>query len=224
VISVIIPALDEERALPATLARLSAQGTAHEVLVVDGGSCDRTREVAAGAGARWLPAPRGRGAQMNAGARQAACARDGWLLFLHADTHLPPDALAAIAALPREAACGCFHQAFSGDHPLLKAISRLHNWRCRKTQIMYGDQAMFVRRGVFEALGGFPESELEDVKLSERLREHTVPVLLPAAVVTDARRFLAQGIVRSMGRIALLLLCHRCRLPLLGRRFFDPVR
>lgn len=223
-ISVVIPTLNEERALPETLARLTEQGTAHEIVVADGGSSDRTQAAASRAGAAWVQAPRGRGAQMNAGARRTACAPGEWLLFLHADTHLPPGALNAIAALPVQAQCGCFHQAFGGGHPLLKAVSRLHNWRCRKTQIMYGDQAMFVRRGLFEALGGFPETELEDVKLSERLREQTAPVFLPATVVTDARRFLAQGIVRSMGRIFLLLLCHRYRLPLLGRRFFDPVR
>lgn len=223
-ISIIIPTLNEERALPATLAALAAQDTPHEVIVADGGSSDRTQAIAQAAGARWLTAVRGRGAQMNTGARHATSTRSDWLLFLHADTHLPPGALAAIAALPAPAQCGAFHQAFSGDHSLLRAVSRLHNWRCRNTQIMYGDQAMFVRRGVFEDIGGFPESELEDVKLSERLRARTTPVFLPATVVTDARRFLAQGIVRSMGRILLLLLCHRYKLPLAGRRFFDPVR
>ena len=223
-ISVIIPTLNEARALPATLARLAVQDTPHEIIVADGGSGDGTGDVAREAGARWLQAPRGRGAQMNAGARQARCARGGWLLFLHADTLLPQGALATIAALPAQARYGCFHQAFSGDHRLLRLISRLHNWRCRKTQISYGDQAMFARRELFEDLGGFPETELEDVKISERLRQATPLVFLPAAVVTDARRFLAQGIVRSMGRIALLLLCHRFKLPLAGRRFFDPVR
>ncbi len=220
-ISIIIPTLDEARALPATLARLTAQDAPHEIIVADGGSSDGTADVARAAGARWLQAPRGRGAQMNAGARQA---RGGWLLFLHADTHLPDGALAAIAALPAQARYGCFHQAFSGNHRLLRLISRLHNWRCRRTQISYGDQAMFTRRDLFEAVGGFPETALEDVKISERLRQAAPLVFLPATVVTDARRFLAQGIVRSMGRIALLLLCHRFKLPLAGRRFFEPVR
>ncbi len=84
---------------------------------------------------------------------------------------------------------------------------------------MYGDQAVFVRRSVFEVLGGFPAGDLEDVKLSERLRARRTPVLLPAVVVTDARKFLAHGIVRSTLRIVLILLCHRYRLPLAGRRF-----
>jgi rSAM/selenodomain-associated transferase 2 len=222
-ISIIIPTLNEERALPRTLASVAAQRAAHEVIVADGGSNDATPRIAREHGVACVDAARGRGAQMNAGARHA---RGEWLLFLHADTLLPRAALQAIAALPPAVEAGCFHQAFSDSdaHPLLKRVSRLHNWRCRKTHIMYGDQAMFVRRAVFEALGGFPESELEDVKLSELLRARRAPVLLPATVVTDARKFIARGIVRSMARIMLILLCHRCKLPLAGKRFFEPLR
>lgn len=222
-ISIIIPTLNEARALPRTLAAVAAQNTAHKVIVADGGSDDATPRIARDAGIPCINAPRGRGAQMNAGARHA---HGEWLLFLHADTVLPRDALQAIAALPADAEAGCFHQAFSDSdaHPLLKLVSRLHNWRCRRTHIMYGDQAMFVRRAVFEALGGFSESALEDIKFSELLRARRAPVLLPATVVTDARKFIARGIVRSMARIALILLCHRYKLPLMGKRFFEPVR
>lgn len=220
-ISIVIPTLDEEQALPQTLACLATQGAAHELIVSDGGSSDATGRLAAAAGARVIRAPRGRGAQMNAGARHA----DGdWLLFLHADTLLPAGALAAIAALPPSVEAGCFCQAFSDPHPLLRLTSRLHNWRCRRTRIMYGDQAIFVRRDVFSAVGGFPHTELEDVKLSEWLRARCPPVLLPLTVTTDARKFIAHGILRSLGRIVLILLCHRYHLPLAGRRFFDPVR
>jgi rSAM/selenodomain-associated transferase 2 len=221
VISIIIPALDEEKALPATLASAFAQHGVFEVIVADGGSRDGTREVAGRAAARVICAERGRASQMNAGAQQA---RGEWLLFLHADTLLPSGALDAIAALPAPVEAGCFHQAFNHPHPLLTLISRLHNWRCRLTRVMYGDQAMFVRREVFGALGGFPNSVLEDVKLSERLRVRAAPVLLPATVVTDARKFLAHGIVRSLARIGLILVCHQLGLRLAGRRFFEPVR
>lgn len=222
-ISIIIPALNEARALPRTLAAVAAQHTAHEVIVADGGSDDATPRIARDAGAVCINARRGRGAQMNAGAQRA---RGEWLLFLHADTLLPRDALHAIAKLPGEIEAGCFHQQFSDSdaHPLLKRVSRLHNWRCRKTHIMYGDQAMFVRRTVFDAVGGFPESDLEDVKLSELLRARRAPLMLPAAVVTDARKFIARGIVLSLARIVLLLLCHRYKLPLAGKGFFEPVR
>lgn len=222
-ISIVIPTLNEARALPQTLASVAAQPPTHEVIVADGGSDDATIRIAREAGVICITARRGRGAQMNAGAQRA---RGEWLLFLHADTLLPRDALHAIAALPGEIEAGCFHQQFSDSdaHPLLKRVSRLHNWRCRKTRIMYGDQAMFVRRTVFEALDGFPECDLEDVKLSERLRARRTPVLLPMAVITDARKFIASGIVRSLARIVLILLCHRYNLPLKGTRFFEPVR
>ena len=220
-ISIVIPTLNESLALPGTLARLAGQTVAHDIIVADGGSTDDTHDAALRGNAQWLTAPRGSGAQMNAGARLA---HGEWLLFLHADTLLPEHALAAIAALPPSVEAGCFHQAFSDAHPLLRAVSHLHNWRCKRTRIMYGDQAMFVRRTVFEALGGFEEVDLEDVKLSEQLRLRATPVLLPATVITDARKFRAQGIVRSTARIVLILLCHRFKLPLMGRRFFEPVR
>jgi rSAM/selenodomain-associated transferase 2 len=220
-ISIVIPALDEERALPATLAALRPQVGPWEAIVVDGGSRDGTRAVARAAGARLLPAPRGRGAQMNRGARAA---RGTWLLFLHADTHLPDGALEAIRRLPRAAEAGCFRQAFDHPHPLLRTISWLHNWRCARTGIMYGDQAMFVRRRVFDEVGGFPERVLEDVLISERLRARRPPQVLRLTVTTGARRFLAQGILRSLARVLVILLCHRLGLPLAGTRFFEPVR
>lgn len=221
-ISIIIPALDEQKALPATLAAALAQRGAFEVIVVDGGSRDATCAIAcASPGVRLIAAPRGRATQMNAGARAA---QGEWLLFLHADTALPAGALEAIAALPLPVEAGCFRQSFNHPHPLLSMISRLHNWRCAATRIMYGDQAMFVRRTVFERLGGFPEADLEDVKLSERLRKRADPVMLPETVVTDSRKFLAHGIIRSFVRIVLILLCHRLRLPLANRHFLDPVR
>jgi len=220
-ISVVIPTLNEERALPRTLARVAMQNTPHEIIVCDGGSTDGTAALAKQHAVRWITSPRGRGVQMNAGARTA---QGEWLLFLHADTLLPAGALDAIAALPAHVKAGCFHQAFSDTRWLLRTVSRLHNWRCKRTHIMYGDQAMFVRRQLFNTLSGFPETELEDVKFSERLRAHTIPVMLPATVVTDARKFLAQGILRSVARIILILLCHRYKIPLQGRHFFDPVR
>lgn len=220
-ISIVIPALDEEKALPATLDAVRAQSGDHELIVADGGSCDRTCAIAERAGARIVRSPPGRGRQMNAGAR---CARGEWLLFLHADTLLPGGALEVVSGLPATVEAGCFHQAFNHSHLLLSVISHLHNWRCRATRIMYGDQAMFVRRRVFDELGGFPETHLEDVRLSERLRERAEPALLPAAVVTDARKFIAHGIIRSVARIVLILVCHRLGLPLAGRRFLEPVR
>ena len=221
-ISVVIPALDEERALPPTLVALAAQGAAHETIVVDGESADATRSVAFAGGARVVDSRRGRAAQMNAGARAA---RGNWLLFLHADTLVPPGALRAIETLPETVEAGCFHQAFDAPGRLLALVSRLHNWRCERTRIMYGDQALFVRRAVFEAIGGYPEDVLEDVRLSERLRARARPVLLPLTVTTSARRFVAQGPAASLLRIAAILTQHRFGARVrAGRRFFEPVR
>jgi glycosyltransferase involved in cell wall biosynthesis len=124
-ISIVIPALNEERALPATLARVFEQAGEFEVIVVDGGSDDATRGIARGhAGVRLVEAARGRARQMNAG---AGVARGEWLLFLHADTLLPRDGLAHVAALPDDIASGCFEQRFSGDDWRLALVSRLHN-------------------------------------------------------------------------------------------------
>lgn len=222
-ISIVIPALDEELALPRTLAALRQQHGSFEVIVVDGGSSDRTRDIAAAEPhVRLMTSARGRAAQMNAGARAA---RGEWLLFLHADTALPQDSLATLNALESHRAWGGFRQRFSGDDWRLRLISRLHNWRCRASRVFYGDQAMFVRSAIFRSLGGFPEQPiLEDVALSEKLLEVAPPVLLSAHVVTDARKFIKMGIWRSLGRVFVIMLCYRLRLRIPMREFFSAVR
>lgn len=222
-ISVIIPAHNEEKALPTTLARVFAQDAEWEILVVDGGSRDATREIArADARARLIAAPKGRASQMNAGARRA---RGEWLLFLHADTHLPDGALATIAALPDSVQAGGFRHRFSGNDWRLRLISWMDNLRCRRTRVFYGDQALFVRRALFERLGGFPEDHpLEDVVFGERLRKITRPHLLDLHVTTDARKFSQMGAWKSLGRVTLILTCHALRLPMPASEFFQDVR
>lgn len=221
-ISVVIPVLNEELRLGGTLANVLPQ-LPEEVLVVDGGSGDATVAIAtATAGVRLLRADKGRARQMNAG---AAAARGDWLLFLHADTLLPPQALARIAALPASVLAGAFRHRFSSDDWRLRLISRLDNYRTRLTRIAFGDQAMFVRRELFERLGGFPPCEvMEDVAFGERLRHATAPILLADEAITDSRKFEQMGIWSSLARVAVLLVCHRLRLPLVGRRFFSEVR
>ena len=224
-ISVIIPAFNEQRALPRTLDRLYAQPGDFEVILVDGGSADETRTIATRfADLQIIDAPKGRASQMNAG---AAKARGEWLLFLHADTLLPENALAGIAELPPEASAGGFRHRFSGNGFGLRFISLVDNIRCSGSRIIFGDQAMFVRRSLFERLGGFPDVErLEDVAFCEDLVRHTTPVLLDQSVVTDSRKFVQQGVWRSLLRVGVILLCVSLgrRLPDFSLRFFEDVR
>jgi rSAM/selenodomain-associated transferase 2 len=224
-ISVIIPVLDEEKALPLTLTSLMRQAGDYEVTVVDGGSRDRTCDIAqADKRIKLLTAARGRGSQMNAGARVA---RGEWLLFLHADTQLPDGALTRINALENDAAClaGGFQHRFSGQDWRLGLVSWLDNLRCRVTGIFYGDQALFVRRSLFEDLGGFPEDTvMEDVLFGEKLARVTRPRLFSPPVTTDARKFIKMGVWRAMGKVALILVCHELRLPLPAKDFFADIR
>jgi rSAM/selenodomain-associated transferase 2 len=221
-ISVVIPAWNEERALPGTLKSVFSQATPCEVIVADGGSSDATCAIAAAdTRIQLVSAPKGRASQMNAGAQRA---RGEWILFLHADTWLPPGALSAIAALPPEVAAGCFRHRFSGRDWRLRLISRLHDWRFSITGIIYGDQAMFVRRALFERLGGFPAvAHLEDVLFSERLVRVTQPRMLELIVDTESRKFEQMGIWKSLGRVLAILVCHELRLPV-PTRFFRDVR
>lgn len=236
-ISVIIPTFNEEKALPATLQHLLSQPGDYEVLVVDGGSTDRTRQVLEEFGFSpnplrlTPPAPRvrltaskGRALQMNVGAKES---RGEWLLFLHADTQLPEGALSRLHELTADhsvQAGGFFHR-FSGSDRRLMLISFLDNFRCARSRIIYGDQAMFIRRPLFERLGGFPSQPiLEDVAFCERLIMVTTPLLLRPPVVTDPRKFIKMGIWRSFLRVLLIILHVEFRLPLLPRAFFQDVR
>ena len=222
-ISIIIPVLNEEKALPDTLASVDAQSGCTEIIVVDCGSEDGTRQlVKQHATARLVLAERGRARQMNAG---AASATGEWLLFLHADTLMPEDAILTINELPGEISAGCFHQSFSGSHWFLKAVSWLHNWRCNRSRIIYGDQAMFIRRKLFEQVGGFPEKDiLEDVLISEEIVKHTRPVLLDKKVITSSRKFEQRGLFKSFFDIFVIMSCYELRLPIMRKAFFTAFR
>jgi rSAM/selenodomain-associated transferase 2 len=226
-ISVIIPTYNEEKALPNTLQALFAQPGSFETLLVDGGSTDRTRAIAkesALSTVRCLTAPKGRASQMNAGAKQAS---GEWLLFLHADTILPDGSIQRLNEMEADHSiqAGGFMHRFSGDDWRLKFISFLDNFRCTRSRIIYGDQALFVRRTLFEQLGGFPNQPiLEDVAFCERLIKVANPLLLSPPVITDARKFIKMGIWRSFIRVLLIILHVEYRLPVLPRTFFQDVR
>ena len=197
-LSIIVPALNEAAGIATcldALAPLRARG--HQVLVVDGGSHDNTPALCHNRADAVLQSPPGRARQMNAAAAQA---QGEVLLFLHADTTLPPQADEVIAqALHRGAEWGRFDVRIAGRSPLLPLIAALMNRRSRWTGIATGDQAMFVRRELFHRVGGFPDQPLmEDIELSRRLRAVARPACLRQCVVTSGRRWDAQGAWRTV--------------------------
>ncbi|NNE91045.1 MAG: glycosyltransferase family 2 protein [Verrucomicrobiales bacterium] len=196
-ISVIIPTLNEAESIGGTIANLP-QGEL-EIIIADGGSLDRTREIAGEAGADLVfePVKAGRAAQMNAG---AARANGAWLIFLHADTVLPPDGADRIRKLDPEIAGGGFLRRFDSSSQILRLTCWISDFRSRLGGIFLGDQAIFVRRENFEKLGGFDESFRlgEDIDFSRRLRKSggkTIALRGPA--VSSARRFEKLGPFRQ---------------------------
>ncbi|GIW40017.1 MAG: glycosyl transferase [Candidatus Binatia bacterium] len=211
-LSVIVPTLDEEAVIEETLRSARQPGVA-EILVVDGGSHDRTVERAAPLADRVLFSPRGRAVQMNAGARVA---RGDVLLFLHADTRLPPRYPEAVfSALADERVCGGrFDLRLEPSSPLLALTATLINLRSRATRVATGDQALFVRRSVFEALGGYPEWPLmEDLALSRAMKRAGRIACLRAKVVTSSRRWRTQGVLRTIVRMWTLRLLFYAGVP-----------
>jgi len=196
--SVIVPVLNEAQALPALLAHLSQlAGAKCEVIVVDGGSTDRSRDIARAAGCAVIASARGRARQMNAGAEHA---RGEALVFLHADTLLPSDAFARMAAaLARGALWGRFDVRIVGRARMLVIVAALMNWRSRFTGICTGDQALFVSRGAFDRAGGYPDQPLmEDIEISRRLKRLGPPACLFAKVLTSGRRWEQRGVWRTI--------------------------
>jgi rSAM/selenodomain-associated transferase 2 len=197
-VSFVIPALNEADRVAQTLSELQrARSEGHQVILVDGGSEDGTPEIAGPHVDLLVIADRGRATQMNAGARQAS---GDVLLFLHADTLLPWDALQAmlkqLGASSRT--WGRFDVRLSSDRFMLRLIGSLINRRTRLTGIATGDQAIFVRRQVFETVGGFPEIALmEDIAISRRLNKLSRPLCLREYVTTSSRRWEERGILRT---------------------------
>jgi rSAM/selenodomain-associated transferase 2 len=198
-LSIVVPVLDEAANLARLLPDLLEREPQAEVLVVDGGSTDDGRAVVARTpSVRWVSAPRGRARQMNTG---ASAAGGDALLFLHADTRLPDGAGAAILAALAEPGVvgGRFDVRLDSRRPLLWIVGTLMNHRSRLTGISTGDQGIFVRREIFDALGGYPDIPLmEDVELSRRLKRRGRLVALRLRVVTSARKWEREGVVRTV--------------------------
>jgi rSAM/selenodomain-associated transferase 2 len=206
-ISVIIPTLNEERTIMATLAHTAALGF-DELIVVDGGSLDQTpvlvesyrrrTQSPAQSPVRLMTAPCGRARQMNEGAKASS---GEILLFLHADTQLPDNAKMVIdtTLADQRIVGGRFDVRF--DHPSKwgSIISRMMNWRSRVSGIATGDQALFVRRHIFEQMGGFADMPLmEDIDFSRRLKRKGATATLTATVTTSFRRWERQGPLRTI--------------------------
>ena len=202
ILTVVVPVLNEEAALAAALAAVrKGLAVGDELVVVDGGSEDRTIEIARAAGASVVRCERGRGRQMNAG---AAGGRGDVLLFLHADTELPPAYRDEIErALSDRGACwGRFDLRFDEGGPLLRLIAWLITRRSRAFRSATGDQAIFVRREDFEAAGGYREAHLfEDVDLVRRIRGRGAMAIPDSSVVTSSRRWRREGVLRTTLRM-----------------------
>jgi len=204
VISIIIPTLNEEASIARAIGSCREAGPC-EVIVVDGGSRDRTVEIAHGRADAVITAPRGRAAQMNAG---AAVARGEVLLFLHADTLLPGGSVPAVLGALQDAAVigGAFRVRLAASpgagryvRAALGITGRMIGARGAVSRSYSGDQAIFLRAEAFRAVGGYPEIPLmEDVELSRRMRRAGRTVLLPLRVGTSGRRWEAWGPLRTV--------------------------
>ncbi|HSR42491.1 MAG TPA: TIGR04283 family arsenosugar biosynthesis glycosyltransferase, partial [Longimicrobiales bacterium] len=194
-LGVVVPTLDEADRLPFLLDDLGRLSVAHTTVVADGGSTDGTREVARRRGARVVEAPRGRGVQLNAGARAAG--ETPWLLFLHADVRLSPDAGDALASWLEEGGAeraGFFRFGLEGDDWFWRFLELGQRLRERLYGLAYGDQGLVVSRDLFDAVGGYPEIPLmEDVEILRRLRRRVPVERLPATLRASPRRYEREG-------------------------------
>jgi rSAM/selenodomain-associated transferase 2 len=199
-VSVIVPVLDEEKTIATMLDALIALAP-HEIIVVDGGSTDRTAEICQQFDVKVMVSARGRARQMNFGAKAAS---GDILLFLHADTTLPNSAFDDIRLALGDSRYvgGRFDVELAGQHWMLKVIGAMINYRSRLSKVSTGDQAIFVRRFLFEQIGGYPDIPLmEDVAFCRMLRHTGEIACLKSRVMTSARRWEIDGVWRTILRM-----------------------
>lgn len=195
--SIIIPTLNEELSIVNCLTRLQSLRQCCEIIVVDGGSLDNTKKLAQPLVDKLISSATGRAIQMNTGAERAA---GELLIFLHADTSLPQDALNQIAqAIKNNRQWGRFDVTLSGSHPMLKMIAVFMNWRSRLTGIATGDQVIFVNKKLFESVGQYPAIPLmEDIALCKKLKKISSPICLKAKVISSGRQWEQFGVFETL--------------------------
>jgi len=218
-ISIIIPALNEQANIVSCLASTRCAPNV-ERIVVDGGSGDRTREIALSCGAKVLTVPAGRARQMNAGAKSAA---GDLLLFLHADTHLPQGYAEVVRnTLSRPGVvAGAFGFCLQPTSPGYRFIERATNWRSRYLQLPYGDQALFLRSALFHEMGGYRDIPImEDYEFILRLKKKGRISTAPVPAITSARRWEKLGIWKTtLMNYAIVIAYHLGVAPARIRRF-----
>lgn len=204
-ISVIIPTLNAEAGLPGCLAALGEgleAGLIRELILSDGGSTDGTLPIAHAAGAEVVTGPPSRGGQLRRGAEAA---EGGWLLVLHADTRLAPGWSDTVLDFLPVGKAGYFKLAFATRHPMGRIVAGWANLRARHLGLPYGDQGLLVRRDIYDASGGYPDSPLmEDVALARALRADLS--CLDATAITSAERYDRDGWLRRGARNLLTLI------------------
>ncbi|MDX1590634.1 MAG: TIGR04283 family arsenosugar biosynthesis glycosyltransferase [Balneolaceae bacterium] len=213
-ISVIIPVFNEEENIGNLIDYLnrSNQGVMHEIIVVDGGSTDRTPQIVKEKGARLIRSvKKGRAVQMNEGAKAAG---EDLLYFLHADS-LPPEGFdrEILAAANNGFGAGCFRLAFDTNHPLLRFYA--YFTRFRSTLLRFGDQSLFVSKKIFEQTGGFDETltVMEDQEIVRELKKITRFYLSDREVITSARKYRKTGMIRLQGVFSLIWILYYLGVP-----------
>jgi len=196
-LSIIIPVVNEAGQIVIKLQALQPLRNRCQLLLVDGGSDDNSAKIAKPLVDQVLQSPRGRARQMNCG---VAGAQADVLLFLHADSHLPDNAIHLILqAVTDGYQWGRFDVSFDSPQPVFKLIAFMMNWRSRLTGIATGDQAIFMTRQAFQAVVGFPDIALmEDIAISTLLKKLGGPCCLTAKLVTSARRWQQHGVFKTI--------------------------